>query len=238
MGWWIALGILVFLAILPLGASVRYDADGVVVRLIIGGFQFTIIPMKKKDKKPKKTKALEPAESEPQAATQAQEKAEQQKQEKAEKKKKEKSNQKEKPGGPITDFLPLVKLALKFVGDFFGKLLHIDVLYLKLTLGGGDPADLAMNYGKAWAALGNLWPKIDKMFTIKKRDIQLQCDFEASQTLVNARVDITLTLGRLFGLIFSYGFKIILGFLKIQSKRKKAAEAAENYRKINQTQTT
>lgn len=237
MGWWIALGILVFLAILPLGVSVRYDVDGVVVRLITGPFQITLFPMKKKDKKPKKVKEKKSSDSDAESAAQPEQKEEKSKKDKSEQESKDKSGQQEKPGGPITDFLPLVKLALKFVGDFFGKMLYIDVLYLKITMGGGDPADLAMNYGKAWAALGNLWPKIDRMFTIKKRDIQLQCDFEASETLVNARVDITLTLGRLLGLVFSYGFKILFGFVKIQSKRKKAAEAAENYKKINQTQT-
>ena len=126
------------------------------------------------------------------------------------------------------DFLPLVELALKFVGEFFGKTLHIDVLYLKLTMAGGDPADLGINYGRAWAALGNLWPHIDKLFTIKKRDIQLQCDFEGSQTLVNARVEITVTLARLLGLVFSYGFRIGFRFLKIMLARNKAAKAESN----------
>ena len=35
MGWLIALGVLVFLAILPLGASVRYDSEGVLVLSLI-----------------------------------------------------------------------------------------------------------------------------------------------------------------------------------------------------------
>ena len=48
-------------------------------------------------------------------------------------------------------------------------------------LGGGDPCDLAINYGKAWAALGNLWSRLEQFFVIKKRDVEIQCDFEASQ---------------------------------------------------------
>ena len=36
MGWWITLGILVLLAILPLGVSVHYNADGPLVRIILG----------------------------------------------------------------------------------------------------------------------------------------------------------------------------------------------------------
>ena len=34
MGWLIALGVLVLLALLPLGISARYDASGALVRLI------------------------------------------------------------------------------------------------------------------------------------------------------------------------------------------------------------
>ena len=113
------------------------------------------------------------------------------------------------------------------MGEFFHKTLHIDVLYLKMTMAGGDPADLAISYGNTWAALGNLWPYIDRMFTIKKRDIQIQCDFEASETLVNARVDITTTLARLLGLILGYAFRILIKFLKIMWDRKKKADAAK-----------
>jgi hypothetical protein len=135
--------------------------------------------------------------------------------------------EKEPDGGSLLDFLPLVELVLKFVGEFFHRTLHIDVLYLKMTMAGGDPADLAINYGNTWAALGNLWPYIDRMFTIKKRDIQIQCDFESSESLVNARVDITITLARLLGLVFGYAFRILIKFLQIMWDRKKKAEAAK-----------
>jgi hypothetical protein len=86
-------------------------------------------------------------------------------------------------------------------------------------------------YGKAWEALGILWPRIDDVMTIKKRDIQIQCDFEGSETLVNARVDITITLARIFGLVFGYGARLLWGYLKIMNNRKKAAEAEKKRRK-------
>jgi flagellar basal body-associated protein FliL len=227
MGWWIALGILVGILILPLGVSVFYDAAGVRVKVIAGFLRFTVFPMKKKEKKPEKEKA-------------PQQKKEEVKQEKPEKSapktektapaKKQTQPQKEAPGGSLLDFLPLAKLALKMVGELFGKTLHIDVLYVKLTMAGGDPCDLAVNYGKAWAALGNLWPKIDDLLTIKKRDIQIQCDFEGEETVVNARVDLTITLARVLGLLIGYGARMAWGFLKILNKRKKAAEAEKKRR--------
>ena len=226
MIWWILLAILVLILILPLGVLVNYDEDGAVVSILARPFRFQVFPAKEKDK-PKKQKE-EPKQEQPKAETVAEPEEPAQKttvidddDDEAE----EPEVPAEKKGGNLTDFLPLVELALKFVGEFFGKTLHIDVLYLKLTMAGGDPADLAINYGRAWAALGNLWPHIDKIFTIKKRDIQLQCDFEGSQTLVNARVEITVTLARLLGLVFNYGFRIGFRFLKIMLARNKAAKA-------------
>lgn len=244
MFWWILLGILVLLLILPLGASIFYDAAGVRVLVVAGPIRFTVFPMKKKppkEKAPKEQPAAEnteespseepvPAEpveptpvEEPTALPAGEVKNTPTPLPEAPKPPKEK----EPDGGSLLDFLPLVDLVLKFLGEFFHKTLHIDVLYLKLTMAGGDPADLAISYGNTWAALGNLWPYIDRMFTIKKRDIQIQCDFEASESLVNARVDITTTLARLLGLLFGYAFRILIKFLQIRSEQKKKAAAAK-----------
>ena len=53
MGWWITLGVLILLGILPLGASVRYNASGPLVRVIIGPIKFTVFPLPKQEKKGK-----------------------------------------------------------------------------------------------------------------------------------------------------------------------------------------
>ena len=57
MGWLIALAILFLLAILPLGAYVRYDSDGVNLKIVAGPIRITILPQKKKKDKPKKEPA-------------------------------------------------------------------------------------------------------------------------------------------------------------------------------------
>ena len=232
MGWWIALGIFVGLLLLPLGVSVFYDAAGVRLRVIAGFIRFPIFPAKKKEKKPKKAKPPKQQKEEPvQEETRQDPKKAKKKSEKTKDDIKKKKPKEDPPGGSLLDFIPLVKIALKCVGDLFTKTLHIDVLYLKLTMAGGDPCDLATNYGKAWEALGILWPKIDDVMTIKKRDIQIQCDFEGSETLVNARVDVTITLARIFGLLFGYGARLLWGYLRIMNNRKKAAEAEKKRRK-------
>jgi len=250
MFWWILLGILVLLLILPLGASIFYDAAGVRVLVVAGPIRFTVFPMKKKPPKEDKPKEEPPKEEpseepkpeaseepkpeapvetvpaeEPKALAEGEKKAQTPLPEAP--KPPEPPKEKEPDGGSLLDFLPLVELVLKFVGEFFHKTIHIDVLYVKMTMAGGDPADLAINYGNTWAALGNLWPYIDRMFTIKKRDIQIQCDFEGSESKVNARVDLTVTLARLLGLVFGYAFRILFKFLMIMWDRKKKADAAK-----------
>lgn len=215
MGWLVTLGVLTLLAVLPLGVRIRYDADGPLVRVILGPVKFTVFPLPKKEKKEKKKK--EPAQ---------QEKSEEEalpKPPQPPKPKKSKDVSKEKKGGSVLDFLPLVKVALNFLGDFRRKL-RLDNLYLRLILGGGDPCDLAVNYGKTWAAVGNLQPVLNRIFVIKKQDIEVECDFTADETLIIARLDITITLGRLLSLIVVYAIRALKEFLTIQKKRKGGAE--------------
>jgi hypothetical protein len=214
MGWLIAFAIIFLLAILPLGASVKYNSDGPLVRVIAGPIRFTVFPMKKKEKKEKKPKEKK------------QKKAKKVKKEKP-KKETEKSNkttkeEKKEKGGSILDFLPLVKVGLDFLNGFRWKL-RVNRLELKLIMAADDPADLGMNYGRAWAAVGNLIPRLEQNLVIKKRDIEVECDFTTSETLVIARLDITITLGRIIALVVVTGIRALREFLKIMKKRKGGA---------------
>ena len=130
--------------------------------------------------------------------------------------------EKKEQGGSVLDFLPLVKVGLNFLGDFRRKL-RLNRLELKLIMAGDDPCDLATNYGKAWAALGNLFPLLERAFVIKKRDIEVECDFTASEMLIIARLDITITLGRIIALAVVYGIRALREYLKIMKLRKGGA---------------
>ena len=217
MGWLVTLGVIFFLAVLPLGVSVKYDADGALVRVILGPVKLTVFPRPKKKKKEKKEK--EPT---PQPVQQAKEEAALPKPPQPPKPEKTKEASQKEKGGSLTDFLPLVKVALDFLGDFRRKL-RVNHLVLKLILAGDDPCDLAVNYGRAWAALGNLMPQLERLFVIKKRDVEVECDFTAAQTLVIARLDLTITLGRVLALAAVYGLRAVKEFLTIQKKRKGGA---------------
>jgi hypothetical protein len=51
---------------------------------------------------------------------------------------------------------------------------------------------------------------------IKKRNIQVECDFAADQTQITARLDVTLTLGRLLYLLVRYGSRALKQYLNIK----------------------
>ena len=208
MGWLIAFMIVFLLAILPLGASVKYNSDGPLVRIIAGPIRFKVFPVKKKEKKEKKPKEKKQKKEKPK--TDGQQTMEKPKEEKKEK------------GGSLLDFLPLVRVGLGLLNDFRWKL-RLNRLELKLILAANDPADLGLNYGRAWAAVGNLVPMLERSFVIKKKDIEVECDFTTSETLVIARLDLTITLGRLLALVAVYGVRGLREFMNLKNKRKGGA---------------
>ena len=216
MGWLIALGIVVVLAILPLGASVIYDKSGPLVRIIAGPLIIQVFPLKKRAKqdKTKKEKKQEPEQTE--ESTSEEQPAEPAK----EKKKKPPKDPDE--GGSILDFLPFVELAFNFLGDF-RRNLRIGHLKLHLTMAGGDPCNLAINYGRANASMAALIAQLERLFVIKHRDVHINCDFMASETTILARLDISITLGRIISLLVCYAVRAVKTYLSIQKKRKGGA---------------
>lgn len=215
MGWLIALGIVLLLAVIPVGVRIRYNAEGALVKVIVGPVKITVFPLPRKEKKEKKKK--EPKKKE----KKAEEEENLPKPPQPPKQKQEKKPKEEK-GGSILDFIPLVQAVFDFLGDFRRKL-RLDNIYLRLIMAGGDPCDLAVNYGRAWAAVGNLLPRLETYFVIKKRDIEVECDFEASETLVIAHLDLTITIGRLFTSAGKFAVRALKEFMNIKKKRKGGA---------------
>jgi hypothetical protein len=207
MGWLIFLAILVLLAILPLGASVLYDEDGPRVRIVAGPVKIQVFPMKKKPKKdkPKKEKP------------------------KKEKKKPDQAGEEQKPfpkpktGGSWTDFLPLVQVVLDLLNDLRRKL-RVNHLLLHLTLAGDDPCDLAVNYGRMNASLAALIAQLERVLVIQKRDVHVDCDFTANETVILARLDLTITLGRILSIAAVYGVRGLKTFLNIKKQREGGAD--------------
>ena len=211
MGWLITFGIVFLLAVLPLGVRVNYDADGPLVKVILGPVKLTVYPLTKKEKKKKPAKKQDEAEG-----------AQEEKLPKPPQPPKQKKTKDKQQGGSLTDFIPFIKLLFAFLGDFRRKL-RLDSLYLRFVLASSDPCDLAVNYGKTWAAVGNLLPALERWFVIKKRDVEVECDFTASETLVVAKLDMTITLGRLLSLLVTYAVRALKEYLNFRNKRKGGA---------------
>lgn len=190
--WWLILAaIITGLLLLPVGIQATYDSEGAAAWLKIGPVPLQLYPHP--PKKSIKGKG---------AATTG-----------FEKKKSVRS------GGKATDFFPLAEDLLALLSDL-RKNLRVTLLRLKLTLAGGDPCDLALNYAKAWAAVGNLMPRLEQFLRIRKRDVDVQCDFVAEETLVVAECRITITIGRLLAVLISRGFPLFKKIITIQNQRK------------------
>ena len=216
MGWLITLGILTLLAALPLGIRASYDEDGPLVLLTIGPLKYTLIPSKKKEKKPKKNQITKTEKTSEEPAAEKSVSTAKETDEKSA------PSQKKKSGGSLKDFEPLIRVILKML-DVFNRRLRVNLLRLNVVLAADDPCDVAVNYGRAWAALGNLLPRLERAFVIKKRDIDVPCDFTATQTLITARLDLTITLGRLLATAVVHGFNVFREYSKISKKRKGGA---------------
>ena len=128
-----------------------------------------------------------------------------------------------KKGGSYKDFQPVISAVIEFLGEFRRKI-RVNHLELKMILAGDDPADLAVNYGRAWAALGNLMPQLERLFVIKKRNLEVECDFNATETLIFARLDATITLARIVHLLSCHGVKVLKQLLKLRKLQKGGAK--------------
>lgn len=184
------------LAFLPVGVRALYDQEGFRACLSVGPVKVPLYP--RPEKKKKKDKIEDKS------------------------KEKKSGKKKEKTGGSYTDFLPLARNALDLLKELRVRLV-IRNLEFKLIMAGDDPCDLAVNYGKTWAAAGNLIALLEQMFTIKNRNISVNCDFTADKTTVYFRVYGYLRFYRLAIIAVVHGFSFLKKYLSIKNQRKGGA---------------
>lgn len=197
MGWGIALAAVLLLAMFPLRVKFRYGADGFTVKACVGFITVWKSPSDKPKAGHKKDKRKK---SSTNAGT-------------------EQKQPKKKSGGSVLDFLPLVRLTLELLSDFRKKL-RVTRMDVNLVLSGEDPCDLAVNYGRVWAAVGNLIPVLERSLVMKKRNIRVGCDFTSEQTTVTADIIVAITLGRILHLLMKYGVQGTREYLNITKSRK------------------
>lgn len=189
--------VLLGLAALPVGVRARYDAGGALLQLIVGPFRFKLYPGNTSGAKNRSTTVKRKSGT---RATQSS------------------SNQ----GGGLNDLLPILRVVWELLKDFKRKL-RVDRLEFKLVLAGEDPCDLSINYGRAWAALGNLMPRLESFLLIRRRNLEIECDYLAERTTVFLLVDLTISVGRLLVLAVRHGLRGLIEYRKLHKIRKGGA---------------
>ena len=202
-GWAIfGLVLLVLFALgqIRIGVGAEYTQDGLTVRARLGALRIKVFPLPKKEKKPKKKKP----EKKPQNPTKP--------------KGKEKTAQ-EKLEWILDLAQEFVPLALEAAGCFWHRLV-VDRLELCLTIGSSDPADTAMLYGQANAALGVIWQPLTQAFHVREGRAHVQVDFEAQTVSLTGQTALSLKLGQILWLGLHFGVKALARFLQVRKHQK------------------
>ena len=99
------------------------------------------------------------------------------------------------------------------------KKLRVDRLELVLRAGATDPADAAMVYGCANAALGALWCPLNEAFQIKDGRARVELDFDSQMTTVSAMGAMSLKIGQALWLGLYFGLKGLKKVIAVKGRR-------------------
>jgi len=189
---------------LRVGCKVVYDQNGVQVFVRIAALHICVSPINKKSGSPKTKKAK---------------KAKKAKKDKKNKRQKEAVPLPEKIGGALGYAETLLPVLLKAVKFFFRKL-QIDTLHLNLTSGSSNPADAAMLYATASAALGALWYPLVQAFDVKDGYAKVDLDFDSEEMKLNAIAALSIKLGQMLWLAIYFGIWTLVRFLRERKRQK------------------
>ena len=181
------------------GCKAAYDHEGVQVWVRVAFFHILVFPLKqkgekksKKEKKPKKPKK---------------------------KKEKPPTTVGEKIGGALGYAQSLLPILLDAVKYFTHKL-QVDTLHMRLVAGSPDPADAAMVYGQASAALGALWYPLTNAFDVKDGYAKVDLDFEAKQMTLCVAAALSLKIGQILWFAVYFGIQALVAFLRERKRQK------------------
>lgn len=201
MGWIIALVAIVLLGYIPVGVCLVHNCSGTLVNLSVGPIRITLYPRKKN-----RTKVKKPNEGNKNQKDDFE----------------SLESRKNKTTGTFSNYINALQFVFEVLSDFRRKI-RIKHLDLKWILSGDDPCDLSINYSRAWAAIGNLLPQLDRLFVIKERNIQIGCDYMVQRDVLDARLELTITLGRLLFIFGYHGIRGLRKYYKLKNQIKGGA---------------
>ena len=204
----VVLLVLLLIGQIRVGCRAEFNSEGFFLWARLGKIRIKILPMKPKEEKPQKP----PKPPKP----------------KKEKKEKLPAALPEKVGGALEYARALLPVALE-AAEGLWRGFAIDTLELELTAGSSDPADAAMLYGNANAALGALWIPLTRAFHVKDGTARVKLAFDAPGITVYALASFSLKLGRVVWVGLRAGVKALIGALaarrrlKLKRQQRKAA---------------
>ena len=201
----VVLLVLLLIGQIRVGCRAEFNSEGFFLWARLGKIRIKILPMKPKEEKPQKP----PKPPKP----------------KKEKKEKLPATLPEKVGGALEYARALLPVALE-AAEGLWRGFAIDTLELELTAGSSDPADAAMLYGSANAALGALWIPLTRAFHVKDGTARVKLDFDAPGTTVYGQAALSVKIGTLVWIGLGAGWKALFGALaarkRLKRKRRKA----------------
>ncbi len=194
------IAILLVILLIRVGVDAEYSSSGFCLKIKIGFIKLTLLPRVKKNKTPSKKKTKK-------------------KRKGAENKNAEKSETKKK-GGSLKNLLELIPAITKALGRL-RKRLVINELILHLVMAGDDPAETAINYGRANIALGSITSLLENAFRIKKRSFTADVSFLDTKTTVYCKAVLTIAIWALLYIAFGVAVKFIKIKLKSMIRKRK-----------------
>ena len=135
--------------------------------------------------------------------------------EKKESKPKEKVKDKqEKKGAPIGEIKDIIGLCLEVFGITV-KRIRIDKLCVDVTIASDNAFKTAMLFGSSAAVCGIILPPLENNFTIRKKEINVDVDYEAKEILATLNAGVSIAIWQL---IYP-GFIFVKKYMEIKNKQ-------------------
>lgn len=162
IGWSVTAVVLAVLLATKVGIRIEWGSGQALLKLRIGPFRFCLSTDRKEEKKESPQKS---------------------------------DKSKEKFGSSSgKKWLRAVLAYWRELLELVGRVLRtpqLDLLYLRITAGGGDAEACAMNYGRICAGISGALPLVYGAFRLKKEDISVTCDFDRKDTEILAKAEAT-----------------------------------------------
>ena len=216
-GLWIALGIFAFfflIFIIPIHVMVGLtDNVSVMVRVLF--LKIPILPKEKKKKSKDKDKKKKPKEKK---------KKKKEKPDKKEKKKKKDKKNKNKKN--ISDIVGLVQVLLDTVVALFkrlGRNFKIRVHAYEICVASEEAAKTAVMYGAVKSLSETIFLRLEDSINfkiVKGAPMGVYADFLEEKFKANVKIDFSISIAGVFGVLFAAIFKFIGSFIKMLLNKK------------------